>query len=200
MSTKPSDLTDVAAALARRELLPMDLLEAQLAAIERLNPILNAYITVMADAARADAAAAERKLAAGQYRGPLHGVPISVKDLYWTAGMRTPAGSRVLAEFVPDQDATLVSRLRAAGAVIDAKANMLEFAYASVHPDYGPTKNPWDLTRTTSGSSGGSAPAGGARPDFGPLGRRTGGAVPHPAPRCGRGRAAPHPQRPPRLR
>src|SRR5258708_16684890 len=124
MSTKPSDLTDVAAALARRELLPMDLLEAQLAAIERLNPILNAYITVMADAARADAAAAEREIAAGQYRGPLHGVPISVKDLYWTRAMRTAAGSRVLAEVVPDQDATLVSLLRAPGAVNLPNANV----------------------------------------------------------------------------
>src|SRR5260370_30232814 len=107
MSTKPRYLTDVAAALARRELLPMDLLEGQLATIERLNPILNAYITVIADAARRDAASAEREIAAGQYRGPLHGVPISVKDLYWTRGRRTTAGSRVLAEFGPDQHSTL---------------------------------------------------------------------------------------------
>src|SRR5258708_19259192 len=88
MSTKPSDLTDVAAALARRELLPMDLLEPQLAAIERLNPILNAYITVMADASRADAPAAEREIAAPQYRPPLHGVPIPLQPLSCTR--RTP--------------------------------------------------------------------------------------------------------------
>src|SRR4051794_12401434 len=104
MPTADTDLTDIAAALARREISPTDLLERQLAAIERLDPTLNAYISVLADAARADAAAAERDIAAGHYRGPLHGVPISVKDLYWTRGVRTTAGSRILADFVPDQD------------------------------------------------------------------------------------------------
>ena len=91
-------------------------------------------------------AAAETEIAGGGYRGPLHGIPLSVKDLFATKGIRTTASSRVLAEHVPDDDATVVTRLREAGAVIIGKTNMLEFAYAAVHPDFGPTPNPWDLT------------------------------------------------------
>jgi aspartyl-tRNA(Asn)/glutamyl-tRNA(Gln) amidotransferase subunit A len=179
------DLAAVAHDIADGTLSPVDLLEQTLRTIERLNPTLNAYITVLTSQARAAAREAEREIAGGHYRGPLHGVPVSVKDLYWTRGIRTTAGARVLAEFVPQHDAAVVERLHHAGAIIVAKANMLEFAYAAVHPDFGPTKNPWNLTRTTSGSSGGSAAAVASGMDFGSFGSDTGGSIRIPAAFCG---------------
>jgi aspartyl-tRNA(Asn)/glutamyl-tRNA(Gln) amidotransferase subunit A len=179
------DLVETAGAIARRDLSPVELIETTLTRIAALNPVLNAYITVLADAARAEAQRAEREIAAGNYRGPLHGIPLSVKDLFWTKGVRTTGGSRLLADFVPDDDATVVARLRAAGAILVAKANMLELAYAVAHPDYGPTKNPWDLTRTASGSSGGSAAAVAAGLDFGSFGSDTAGSIRLPASFCG---------------
>ncbi|HKG27060.1 MAG TPA: amidase family protein, partial [Thermomicrobiales bacterium] len=179
------DLVETAGAIARRELSPVELVDTTLRRIERLNPILNAYITVLAEDARASARTAEREIAAGNYRGPLHGIPVSVKDLFWTKGVRTTGGSRLLAKFVPAEDATIVARLRAAGAILVAKANLLELAYAVAHPDYGPTKNPWDLTRTASGSSGGSAAAVVAGMDFGSFGSDTAGSIRLPASLCG---------------
>ena len=178
-------LSDVSSAIAERRLSPVEVVESTLRGIEALNPVLNAYITVLADQAMLDAEAAEREIAAGRHRGPLHGIPVSVKDLFATRGARTTAGSRVLADSVPTEDAGLVRRLREAGAVIVAKANMLEFAYAAVHPDYGPTKNPWDLTKTASGSSGGSAAAVAAGMDFGSFGSDTAGSIRIPASFCG---------------
>ena len=179
------DLFETSSAIARRDLSPVEVVGAALRRIEALNPVLNAYITVLGDEARREAEAAEREIGTGRYRGPLHGIPVAVKDLFATAGVRTTAGSRVLADFVPEVDATLVRRLREAGAVIVAKANMLEFAYAAVHPDYGPTKNPWDLTKTASGSSGGSAAAVVAGMDFGSFGSDTAGSIRIPACFCG---------------
>ncbi len=179
------DLFDTSSAIARRELSPVEAVEAALRRIEALNPVLNAYITVLADEAMLDAQTAEHEIAAGRHRDPLHGIPVSVKDLFTTRGVRTTAGSRVLADSVPTEDAGLVQRLREAGAVIVAKANTLEFAYAAVHPDYGPTKNPWDLTKTASGSSGGSAAAVVAGMDFGSFGSDTAGSIRIPACFCG---------------
>lgn len=179
------DLTATARRIARRDVSPREVVEATLRRIERLNPILNAYITVLAEAARAEARVAEAEIAAGRYRGPLHGIPVSVKDLFATRGVRTTGGSRLFADAVPDEDATVVRRLREAGAIIVAKANMLELAYAVAHPDYGPTKNPWDLTKTASGSSGGSAAAVVAGLDFGSFGSDTAGSIRIPATFCG---------------
>ncbi len=179
------DLFETSFSIARRDLSPVQVVEAALHRIEALNPVLNAYITVLADQAMLDARRAEREIAAGHHRAPLHGIPVSVKDLFATRGVRTTAGSRVLSDSVPTEDAGLVQRLRKAGAVIVAKANMLEFAYAAVHPDYGPTKNPWDLTKTASGSSGGSAAAVAARMDFGSFGSDTAGSIRIPASFCG---------------
>ena len=179
------DLFEIAARIATGEVSPVALTERVLQAIEDLDPTLNAYITVMPERALQQARQAEEEIASGTYRGPLHGVPMSVKDLYSTRGTLTTCGSAVLRDFVPDFDATLVQRLQAHGAIIVAKANMLEFAYASVHPDYGPTKNPWDLTRTTSGSSGGSAAAVAAGIDFASFGTDTGGSIRIPASFCG---------------
>lgn len=179
------DLFETSSSIAQQELSPVEVVGSVLRRIQALNPLLNAYITVLADEAVHEAWAAEREIAAGRYRGPLHGVPVSIKDLFATRGVRTTSGSRVLAGFVPTEDAALVRRLRAAGAVIVAKANMLEFAYAAVHPDYGPTKNPWDPTKTASGSSGGSAAAVVAGMDLGSFGSDTAGSIRIPACFCG---------------
>ena len=108
------DLYEVSTLIRQRALSPVELTDAALRRIDELNPVLNAYITVLADDARAAAEVAEREMASGRYRGPLHGVPVSVKDIYWTRGIRTTAGSRILAEFVPTDDATVVRRLREA--------------------------------------------------------------------------------------
>ena len=178
-------LVATSSAIARRERSPVEVVEAALERIQALNPILNAYITVLADEAMGAARAAEREIGAGRYRGSLHGIPVSVKDLFATCGVPTTSGSRVLADWVPMEDAGVVRRLREAGAVIVAKANMLEFAYAAVHPDFGPTKNPWDLTKTASGSSGGSAAAVVAGMDFGSFGSDTAGSIRIPACFCG---------------
>jgi aspartyl-tRNA(Asn)/glutamyl-tRNA(Gln) amidotransferase subunit A len=183
--TTISGLAEVSGRIRRREVSATQLAEQALARIRTLDPLLNAFITVMADQALAAAAQADREIADGAYRGPLHGVPLSVKDLFWTAGVRTTAGSRVLADFVPTEDATLVARVRQAGGVIVGKTNMLEFAYASFHPDYGPTRNPWNLERTALGSSGGSGAEVAAGLDFGSYGSDTGGSIRVPSSFCG---------------
>src|SRR5205823_1675037 len=135
--------------LHRRAISPVELTETYLARIEASNATLNAYYTVTAEAARAQAREAETELAAGADRGPLHGIPVGLKDLIATAGVRTTAGSRILADWVPTEDATIVRRLRAAGVVFLGKCAMTEFAMGHPHnPHYGPTRNPWDLDRT----------------------------------------------------
>jgi aspartyl-tRNA(Asn)/glutamyl-tRNA(Gln) amidotransferase subunit A len=178
-------LLEVAEQIRLRQVSSLELTDAALSRLAALEPSLNAFVTVLTDQARADAANADAEIAAGAYRGPLHGIPLSLKDLFDTAGIRTTAGSRILADNVPDEDATIVSRLRAAGAVITGKTNMLEFAYAAVHPDYGPTSNPWDLKRSTSGSSSGSAAAVAAGIGYGSIGSDTGGSIRLPAAYCG---------------
>ncbi len=178
-------LSEAADAIRTRQLSPVELAAQQLAIIEARNPLLNAYITVMAEQAMADAQHAEGEIAAGAYRGPLHGIPLSLKDLIFTAGTATTASSPILRDFVPEHDATVATRLKEAGAVIIAKANMLEFAYGEVHPAYGPACNPWNLAYGTSGSSSGSAAAVAAGLDFGSLGSDTGGSIRLPAAYCG---------------
>jgi aspartyl-tRNA(Asn)/glutamyl-tRNA(Gln) amidotransferase subunit A len=153
--------------------------------IEQLEPQLNAFITVLADTAVEEARAAERDLAAGRWRGPLHGVPITLKDLYDTAGIRTSAGARITAHRVPDRDSTVAERLRAAGAILVGKCNMFEFAYGHVHPDFGPSRNPWNLAHTTGGSSSGSGAAVAAGLGQASMGSDTGGSIRLPAAFCG---------------
>ncbi len=178
-------LTDVAGQLRRREVSAVELTEATLARINAFEDRLNTFVTVLGEQALADARRADAERANGEDRGLLHGVPISIKDLFSTKGIRTTASSRVLADHVPDHDATVVRRLAEAGAVIVGKTNMLEFAYAAVHPDFGPTPNPWDLTRSTSGYSSGSAAAVAAGMGYGSIGSDTGGSIRLPAAYCG---------------
>jgi aspartyl-tRNA(Asn)/glutamyl-tRNA(Gln) amidotransferase subunit A len=161
------------------------LVQAVLDKIENRNPILNAYITVLGEQALQAAQVAEGEIAAGTYRGPMHGIPVSLKDLVYTAGVRTTAGSVILKDFVPEYDATVAARLKDAGAIVVAKANMLEFAYGEVHPDYGPACNPWNIGCGTSGSSSGSAAAIAGGLDFGSIGSDTGGSIRLPAAYCG---------------
>jgi Asp-tRNA(Asn)/Glu-tRNA(Gln) amidotransferase A subunit family amidase len=178
-------LIDVAEKIRTRQISPVDVTERVLARIGTHDDTLNAFITVLSEQARQDAREAEREILAGRYRGPLHGVPVSIKDLFVTKGIRTTAGSRVLADYVPDHDATVVERLRTAGAIVVGKTNMLEFAYAAVHPDYGPTPNPWDPARSSSGSSSGSAVAVATGMGYGSIGSDTGGSIRLPAAYCG---------------
>lgn len=178
-------LSELAGLIERRELSPVDVTEATLERIERLEPDLNAFITVMTDEALASAQRAETEIAGGTYRGALHGVPISLKDLFYTKGIRTTAGSRVLRDFTPSTDATVTTRLQDAGAIIVAKNNMAEFAYGETHPDHGNVRNPWNLAYGTNGSSSGSGAAVAAGLSYGSMGSDTGGSIRLPAAFCG---------------
>lgn len=180
-----ASIPEVAACFRRGDLSPVEVTERALARIQALNPILNAFITVTAEAALAAARQAEAELRAGLDRGLLHGIPVALKDLMDTAGVRTTCGSRILADHAPDRDAAVVAHLRRAGAVILGKTNLLEFAYGIVHPDFGPTWNPYDPTRTAGGSSGGSAAAVAAGLCFAAVGTDTGGSIRIPAAYCG---------------
>ena len=175
----------VAAGYRDGSLSPVDLTELALARIAALNPVLNAFITVTANQARAAAWHAEQELRRGVDRGLLHGIPIALKDLIDTAGVRTTCGGRILADNVPARNAPIVDRLVEAGAVLMGKTNLLEFAYGIVHPDVGPTWNPWAPDRTAGGSSGGSAAAVAAGLCYAAVGTDTGGSIRIPAAYCG---------------
>ena len=180
-------LEEAATLLRERRVSPLELTEACLARIETVEPRLNAFVTVTADLARAQARDAEGEIAAGRYRGPLHGIPVAVKDLFATKGIRTTAGSRILATWIPEEDATVVRKLREAGAVLLGKLGLHEFAYgiSSVNPHFGDVHNPWDTTRIPGGSSGGSAVAVVAGEAYAALGSDTGGSIRIPAALCG---------------
>ena len=176
-----------------RKLSPVELTSFLLARIERLNPKLNTFLTVTSELALKQAARAEVELAKGKGhasrhdRGPLHGIPISLKDNIYTAGIRTTAGSEILRYFVPRQDAPVVTLLQRAGAVLIGKTNMHEFAYgaSNINPHFGPSHNPWDLARITGGSSGGSAATLAAGLCYGSIGTDTGGSIRIPSSLCG---------------
>ena len=188
-ATDPADLTIAEAQrlVRRRDLSPVDLVEAYTARIRRLDARLNAYVTVTEERAVERARALEAELAGGRWRGPLHGIPIGLKDNIDTAGVRTTAGSAVYADRVPDEDAEVVTRLEAAGAIVLGKLNLHEFAYGgtSAFTLSGPVRNPWDVDRIPGGSSGGSGAAVAARLCAGALGTDTGGSVRIPAAHCG---------------
>lgn len=178
---------DLVAAIRRRDLSPVEVVRAALDRIAALNPVLNAFVTVTVEAALAEARAAEAAALRGEWAGPLHGVPVAVKDVIATAGVRTTAGSRILAGHVPDQDATCVARLRAAGAIVVGKAATHEFAFGPTtdSPFLGPTRNPWRLQHVPGGSSGGSGAAVAAGLVPLALGTDTGGSIRMPAAACG---------------
>ncbi len=176
-------LAEAADRLQGREVSSVELTQNMLDRIAELDPQLNAFITVLSEAALASARKADETRS--QDKSVLHGVPIALKDLYNTAGVRTTGGGRILAHNVPDEDATVVKKLQASGAVILGKTNMMEFAYGYPHPDFGETRNPWDPGRTAGGSSGGSAAAVCAGLAYGALGSDTGGSIRSPAAYCG---------------
>ena len=180
-------LQEAAEQVRRKRISPVELTQACLARIEKLNPSLNAFITVTGDSALASAREAEAEIQRGRWRGPLHGIPIALKDLYDTAGVRTTAASAVFLNRVPTEDAEAVRRLKAAGAVLVGKTNMHEFAYGatSAVSHFGAVKNPWDVARMAGGSSGGSGAAVAAGMCFGALGSDTGASIRQPAAYCG---------------
>ncbi len=178
-------LRDAARRIEARELSSTELTETLLDRIAAIDGRLKSYATVMADQARAAAAAADREIGAGNYRGPLHGVPIAVKDLCYTRGVRTMGATPVLADFVPDYDATVVARLTGAGAVLLGKLNLTEGAMAAYHPDFDIPVNPWDEGLWPGVSSSGSGVATAAGLCFGSLGSDTGGSIRFPSAQCG---------------
>jgi aspartyl-tRNA(Asn)/glutamyl-tRNA(Gln) amidotransferase subunit A len=195
-STTDTDLAfasieEITRLFRKRKLSPVELTRLMLARIVELDPKLNSFITVTPDLALEQAKQAESDLFAprGRHRdrGPLHGIPISLKDNIYTEDVRTTAGSRILGKFIPQHDAVVVKQAKEAGAVILGKTNMHEFAYGvtSNNPHYGPVHNPWDLSRIPGGSSGGSAAAVAAGLCFGSIGSDTGGSIRIPAALCG---------------
>jgi aspartyl-tRNA(Asn)/glutamyl-tRNA(Gln) amidotransferase subunit A len=180
-------MAEVASLMRARTVSALEVTEAHLARIERLNPTLNAFVTIMAAEARDAARQADAELATGGWRGPLHGVPIGLKDIFDTAGVRTTHGSSFYRDNVPGEDADVVRRLEDAGAVLIGKCNTHEFAAGSTtnNPWYGATRNPWALERSPGGSSGGSGAAVAAFLCPGATGTDTGGSIRGPAACCG---------------
>jgi len=180
-------LSEASELVRSKKISPVELTQACLSRIEQINPKLNAFVTVTADSALAQARQAEVDIQRGRWMGPLHGVPIALKDLLDTAGVRTTAASGLFKDRIPTQDAEVVRRLKAAGAVLLGMLNLHEFAYggSSVISYFGPVHNPWDSAYSPGGSSGGSAAAVAAELCYGAIGSDTGGSIRMPAAYCG---------------
>jgi aspartyl-tRNA(Asn)/glutamyl-tRNA(Gln) amidotransferase subunit A len=180
-------LTEASRLIQKRKVSPVEITEACLARIERIDPQLNAFITVTAEAARQEARRAEEEITRGSWRGPLHGIPLALKDLVETAGVKTTAASAVLLENVPQSDAAIVQRLKGAGVVLLGKLNLHEFAYggSGIISHFGAVRNPWDPKHITGGSSSGSAAAVAAALCYGAIGTDTAGSIRLPASYCG---------------
>jgi aspartyl-tRNA(Asn)/glutamyl-tRNA(Gln) amidotransferase subunit A len=184
-----SELTIEALAplIRSKKLSPVELTRFLLERISRLQPVINAYITVTEDIALAQARQAEKEIAKGRYRGVLHGIPISIKDLFYTRDIRTTAGSKVLSNFVPKENAAVVQRLLESGCILLGKTNLHEFAFGptNVNPHFGPVRNPWDTRCISGGSSGGGAASVISAQAIASFGTDTGGSIRIPAAACG---------------
>jgi aspartyl-tRNA(Asn)/glutamyl-tRNA(Gln) amidotransferase subunit A len=171
--------------IASRQVSPVDATEAYLDRIDDLDFKFNSYLTVTREMAMDAAREAEREIAAGNHRGPMHGVPVAVKDQFLSAGVRSTGGSRILADYVPEEDATVIANLKQAGAVLLGKTNLTEFAITGFSHRYSTPRNPWDLNTYAGGSSSGSGAATGAYLCATSLGEDTGGSIRFPATWCG---------------
>ena len=173
--------------IQNQELSPVEVIQAHLNRIQETEPVLNSFITLLPEEALAAARRAETDIQAGKSRGPLHGIPVALKDLYNTAGVRTTSGSRIFDTFIPQQDCTVAARFNQAGAILLGKLNMHQFAYGPTgeNPDYGHMHNPWDPEMVTGGSSGGSGSATAAGQCTITTGSDTGGSIRIPAALCG---------------
>ena len=174
-------------AIKNKQISPTELTQMTINQIHEHEPNVNAFITVMEEEALAQAKQLEAELMNNEVRGPLHGIPIAVKDILQTAGVKTTGGSKIFEGWIPDEDAAAVQKLREAGAIIIGKANLHEFAMGATteNPHYGSTKNPWNEKRIPGGSSGGSAVATATGMAFGALGSDTAGSIRLPAAMCG---------------
>ncbi|MFZ0534640.1 MAG: amidase [Anaerolineales bacterium] len=181
------NIHEAAELLKHKEISPVELTQAHLERIQLLDQRLNSFITVTPELAIEQARQAEMEIAQGSYKGALHGIPLALKDLYETQGIRTTGGSTFFADYFPEADAAVVQRLKEAGAVLLGKLNMHEIALGvtNENPHYGDCCNPWDLTRITGGSSGGNAAALAAGLCMGAMGSDTGGSIRIPSSLCG---------------
>ena len=173
--------------IASRKISSLEVVDATIERIQELNPKLNAFITILDESARREAKHADSLIKQGKYLGPLHGIPISFKDLIYIKGVRSTSGSKILADFVPDYDSTITRKLRRAGAIIVGTNNLHEFAsgITGINPHYGPSKNPWDIARMSGGSSGGSAVAVSSSMSLASIGTDTSGSIRVPSSLCG---------------
>ncbi|MCD5403955.1 MAG: Asp-tRNA(Asn)/Glu-tRNA(Gln) amidotransferase GatCAB subunit A, partial [Dehalococcoidia bacterium] len=178
---------DLSKLVEKKEVSPVEIIDAHLARIEATEPVLNSFITLLAEESRTAARQAEKDIQAGRYKGPLHGIPVGLKDLYNTAGVRTTSGSKIFDNFIPEEDCTVADKFHQAGAILLGKLNMHQFAYGPTgeNPDYGHMHNPWDPDRVTGGSSGGSGSAAAAGQCTITTGSDTGGSIRIPAALCG---------------
>ena len=175
----------LAGLIESREASPVEVVEAYLQRIDDLDFKFNSFITVLRERALEEARQAEQEILAGNYRGPMHGIPVGVKDQIWTKGIRTTGGARITADFVPSDDATVVANLRNAGAILLGKTNLSEFAITGLTHRFSTPRNPWDLNISAGGSSGGSGAATAAFLCATSLGEDTGGSIRRPAAWCG---------------
>jgi aspartyl-tRNA(Asn)/glutamyl-tRNA(Gln) amidotransferase subunit A len=187
LEVKLASITSLSELIAKKEISPVEVINAFLERIEAVQKKINIFITVLEREARRAAQQAEDEIVKGHYRGPLHGIPLAAKDLFFTAGVKTTCGTRILADFVPEENGTVISRLIEAGAILVGKTNMHEFAFGTTNLNnhYGHARNPWNSDHITGGSSGGSAAAIAGSCALLTLGTDTGGSIRIPSALCG---------------